>query len=115
MKREFILNRMGDLRINHKTSNQCKEKGWHPYHYQIKLHAKCFLNSDGFVIDHAYLDQCVQDAAKASGSCEELCLRVEREIVKMLGKHKVRYNSFHFRIQPVGLHVAAFMEFTHQN
>lgn len=114
MKTEFILNRRGQVKISSITANQCKKAGTDVYNYKVKVHASTKLNSDGFVIDHLYVHQCIEESFQAAGSCEEICLRIKGDLMSIFKQHRVKCHKMRIRVRPAGL-AMAYMELVSKN
>lgn len=97
---ELIINRKGLVEIYNNTSNQCRSQEWHLYRYGVKAHTSTKLNKDGFIIDHVLIHEVVEQTIKESGSCEEICLRINKVLTTLFKKHKVKCHKMHIYVAP---------------
>jgi hypothetical protein len=81
------LIRMGKLYNPHaKDENQCVVMGHGHYQYRLEICTERKLDKNGWIIDHALLDEHMQDMAAepTMGSCEEFSQRCLEELHDML-------------------------------
>lgn len=111
MKKQFTLNRTGTFRTKISVSNQCKAPGHKKYSYNIKAICGTRLDNDGFIIDHARVDQQVQLAVKKINSCEKLCVNIAQRLRTLFKLHEADLHQIYVRVQPYGKDIVAYMEY----
>jgi len=113
--RLFTLNRLGVVTSNHSSSNQCKDFGWKDYRYEVRITCTDKLDNDDFVIEHSRIHDEVARVFQTMGSCERLCLNIERAILKLVQSHGVKVKKIYVKVMPmpeggIDLPNRAFME-----
>ena len=112
----FTLHRSGLLESKSLSTNQCRSVGHDRYWYEAEVHAGPRLDDDGFIVDHATVNEVAQTAfGKGMTSCEMIGERCARAIMEACESHGTEVSRVVFRIGPVveGDRVRkAFMEVT---
>ncbi len=114
MKSQFTLNRMGTFSTKLTVSNQCKAPGHKKYNYTFRAVCGLRLDNDGFVIDHARVDQQIQLATVRADSCERLCLLIADRLRNVFLFHGAELKEIYIKVSPVLRGKAtpvAFMEY----
>jgi hypothetical protein len=97
------INRFGRVEANQLSFNQCKDVGHKEYDYQISICCPdTNVDSNEFIIDHAYIHQKVVSYFKTNmTSCEGICKDLAIHLKKTMAKHKVHMVDMYIKIMPV--------------
>jgi len=97
----YRMTRNGEFFRSENTPNQCKVKGHMRYEYQLVLvfDPRLRLDKDGFIIDHAELDDCIKKL-ELSGSCEEMHKHVFSGVRKLMRKKSIPLRGYKAIIKP---------------
>lgn len=82
------INRLGVVKTNKKTVNQCKALGHEQYNFHVAITCCATnLNKDRFIVDHQEIKTLVQGLFDTkTGSCEDLCVEIANQVKKQF-KH----------------------------
>lgn len=110
-KTVYRINRTGTVKTSHTSKNQCKDIGHTKYTYDVQVTVGAKLDKDGFVIDHTTIDDIMKKLFKKGiSSCELMCNRAAKAIIKACKKHGCQVKTVYVKIKPDGPDVLAFME-----
>jgi hypothetical protein len=101
--KQLILLKHSTVKTSASAYNQCKDVAHSAYDYEIEVTTGGQLDEDGFIIDHSVIHQIIVDVIQNKmGSCEQLCLRVEEDVLQKLQEHGCNVQRLVFMIKPVG-------------
>lgn len=103
MKRILVLVKNSTVYTSNTAPNQCKAEGHPAYNYELEVRAHPYgLDENDFLIDHTILHNVIHETINHEmGSCERLCLNIERELLKTLLMHGCYVKKIIFAIKPV--------------
>lgn len=108
----YIMHRFGNFKPDTFTPNQCKVQGHDNYNYHIIMvfPANQQLDADDFIVDHAEIDQTIQNMV-LKGSCEKMQGKICDRLKKFFAKKDIDLMAMKTIIKPVSQGGLAHMEY----
>lgn len=98
-----IINRNGVIVDPNGYVYKCKGEDHSVFHYELKIAFNNPLDHRGFLMDHEYIDEAIQDYIKDNGipSCEELSQSLIEVVTSLLNEEDMKYLGLKLNIKPV--------------
>lgn len=115
------INRIGRVKTNKSSSNQCKEIGHKSYEYQISVICDTFYaksNIKKILVEHVLIHETVQNYFHLRiTSCEGICMDLAVDIQMLMEKFKITPYNIYIKIRPlsttkVSSYNTAWMEYS---